>query len=161
MTLMKLIVENLADNGGKEMLELTKVISEFVEKNVSDKDKEALMKNVYGVVSGGHFNRMYADEAIKKMYYEDAGGTKHYAPYFTEDEVEEIFEKHKDDVSDYTIFDLAVTLNMMRSDNARFLEKYARDDNQKRQMVVDMAVEYLQDPDAPHPHSKVWGYLKG
>ena len=112
-------------------------------------------------VSGGHFNRMYADEAVKKMYYEDAGGTKHYAPYFTEDEVEEIFEKHKDDVSDYTIFDLAVTLNMMRSDNARFLHKYAKDDAQAKQMVIDMAVEYLQDPDAPHPHSKVWHYLKG
>lgn len=161
MTLMKLIVENLADNGGKEMLELTKVLSEFVEKNVSDKDKDALLRDVYGVVSGGHFNRMYADEAIGKMYYEDANGMKHPAPYFSEDEVEEIFEEHKDDVSDYTIFDLAVTLNMLRSDNARFLNKYAKDEAQAKQMVVDMAVEYLQDPDAPHPHSKVWCYLKG
>lgn len=160
MTLMKLIVENLADNGGKEMLELTKVLSEFVEKNVSDKDKDALLRDVYGVVSGGHFNRMYADEAICKMYYEDSNGMKHPAPYFSEDEVEEIFEEHKDDVSDYTIFDLAVTLNMLRSDNARFLNKYAKDEAQAKQMVVDMAVEYLQDPDAPHPHSKVWCYLK-
>lgn len=158
---MKLIVENLAGNGGKEMLELTKVLSEFVEKNVSEKDKIALMKDVYGVVSGGHFNRMYADEAVKKMWYEDAAGNKHYAPYFTEEEVEEIFEEHKDDVSDYNIFDLSVTLNMLRSDNAHFLKKYARDDAQAKQMVVDMAVEYLQDSDAPHPHSKIWHYLKG
>lgn len=161
MTLMKLIVENLADNGGKEMLELTKVLSEFVEKNVSDKDKEVLLREVYGVVSGGHFNRMYAEEVIGSMYYEDADGTKHYAPYFLEDEVEEIFEEHKDDVSDYTIFDLSVTLNMLRSDNARFLKKYAKDEAQAKQMVIDMAVEYLQDPDAPHSHSKVWSYLMG
>lgn len=161
MTLMKLIVENLADNGGKEMMELTKVLSEFVEKNVSDKDKDALLRDVYGVVSGGHFNRLYSDEVIHKMYYEDASGTKHYAPYFTEEEVEEFFEEHKDDVSDYTIFDLAVTLNMLWSDNARFLNKYAKDEAQAKKMVFDMAVEFLQDPDTPHPHSKIWHYLKG
>ncbi len=56
---------------------------------------------------------------------------------------------------------LAVTMNMLRSDNNRFLEKYAKDTSEIKEMVSFMAIEYLQDPDSPHHTSKIWHYING
>ena len=95
------------------------------------------------------------------MWYEDDNGDKHYAPFFTEEEVKEVFDLNKDEISDYTIYDLAVTMNMLRSDNNRFLEKYASGESGKKEMIYTMAIEYLQDPDAPHPTNKIWCYING
>ena len=95
------------------------------------------------------------------MWYEDDNGDKHYAPFFTVEEVKEVFDLNKDEISDYTIYDLAVTMNMLRSDNNRFLEKYASGESGKKEMISTMAIEYLQDPDAPHPTNKIWCYING
>lgn len=50
---------------------------------------------------------------------------------------------------------------MLRSDNNRFYERYAKDDTDRDEMVVYMAIEYLQDPDAPYPTLKIWKYING
>lgn len=31
----------------------------------------------------------------------------------------------------------------------------------KKEMISTMAIEYLQDPDAPHPTNKIWCYING
>lgn len=78
------------------------------------------------------------------------------APFFTDDEIREAFDKHQDDISDYTIHDLAVTMNLMRSDHHVMLERYSKDADELKEMVVLIAIEYLQDPDFLHPmaHNK-------
>ena len=129
--------------------------------HATEEELHCLYRDIYGVVSEGHFDRHFADEAIKKMWYEDDNGDKHYAPFFTEEEVKEVFDLNKDEISDYTIYDLAVTMNMLRSDNNRFLEKYASGESGKKEMISTMAIEYLQDPDAPHPTNKIWCYING
>ncbi len=144
-----------------QMLEVTKVIGKFVATHANEKELHLLYKDIYGVISEGHYDRHFAEDAIEGMYYEDEDGDKHRAPYFTEEEIEDAFERHKDDISDYTIHDLSVTMNMLRSDNNRFLEKYAHSESEKKAMVTCMAIEYLQDPDAPHPTSKIWWYMNG
>lgn len=74
---------------------------------------------------------------------------------------EEHFDKHQDDISDYTIHDLAVTMNLMRSDHHVMLERYSKDADELKEMVVLMAIEYLQDPDFLHPTSKIWHTING
>ena len=74
---------------------------------------------------------------------------------------EEHFDKHKDDISDYTIHDLAVTMNLLRSDHHLLLERYSKDSGELKEMVVLMAIEYLQDPDCLHPTSKIWHNING
>lgn len=161
MDFVELIQKYQKETTSEQMLEVTKVIGKFIAAHATDDDLHHLCKEIYGVISEGHFDRRFADETIREMYYEDEDGTRHYAPFFTESEVKEVFDLNKDDISDYTIHDLAVTMNMLRSDNNRFLEKYAKDTSEKKEMVSYMAVEYLQDPDAPHPTSKIWGYING
>lgn len=161
MDFVELIQKYQEGTTPEQMLQITKVIGKFVAKHASEDELVHLCKDIYGVVSDGHYDRHFADEAIKRMYYEDENGTKHHAPFFTEDEVKEVFDINKDDISDYTIHDLAVTMNMLRSDNNRFLEKYAKTPSEIKEMVSCMAIDYLQDPDAPHPTSKIWHYING
>lgn len=116
---------------------------------------------VHGVLSEEHFDKYFADDAISKMWYEDADGTRHMAPFFTDEEIKEIFDKHKDDISDYTIHDLAVTMNLLRSDHHVLLERYSEDAEELKEMVVLMAIEYLQDPDCLYPTSKIWHNING
>lgn len=144
-----------------QMKAITVIIGKFVATHATEEELHCLYRHIYGLVSEGHFDRHFADEAIKKMWYEDDNGDKHYAPFFTEEEVKEVFDLNKDEISDYTIYDLAVTMNMLRSDNNRFLEKYASGESGKKEMISTMAIEYLQDPDAPHPTNKIWCYING
>lgn len=161
MDFVELIQKYQNETTPEKMLEVTKVIGIFVAKHGTEEELHHLYKDIYGVVSDGHFDRHFADDAIKKMFYEDEEGTRHHGPFFTDAEIKEVFDLNKDDISDYTIYDLAVTMNMLRSDNNRFFEKYAKNASEVKEMVICMAIEYLQDPDAPHPTSKVWDYING
>ena len=159
MDFVELIKKYQEQSTPEEMLEVTKVIGKFVARHASEEDMHKLHRDIYGIVSGGHFDKYFADKAIAKMYYVDEDGKKHHAPFYTDEEVREAFELCKDDVSDYTIHDFAVTLNMVRSDNNRFLEKYAKSADHMKSMVIDMTVEWLQDEDSPHADNKIWWYI--
>lgn len=161
MDLTKLIENYQEGATAEQMLQVTKAIAKFVTGHADKEETDKMCRDIYGILSNGHFDECFADGAIRRMYYEDEDGNRHHAPYFTEDEVREVFSLNKDDISDYTVYDLAVTMNMLRSDNSRFLEKYAKNTAEIKEMVTCMAIEYLQDPDAPYPKSKIWHYING
>lgn len=160
MDIARLIEENQGATT-EQMLQVARIFGKFVSEHASKEETDNLCMEIYGVLSDGHFDGCMAEKAIGRMYYEDEDGTRHNAPYFTDTEVREVFELNKDDISDYTLHDLAVTMNMLRSDNNRFLEKYAKDTSEIKEMVSFMAIEYLQDPDSPHHTSKIWHYING
>ena len=145
----------------EQMLSIAKAIGKYLSYKLSDVEVHHLCAMVYGVLSDEHFDKHFADDAISKMWYEDENGTKHMAPYFTDEEIKKAFKEHQDDISDYTIHDLAVTMNLLRSDHHVLLERYSKDADELLEMVVVMAVEYLQDPDCLHPTSKIWHNING
>ena len=145
----------------EQMLSIAKAIGKCLSFKLSDDEVHHLCAMVYGVLSEEHFDKHFADDAIRKMWYEDADGIKHMAPFFSDDEIREAFDKHQDDISDYTIHDLAVTMNLMRSDHHVMLERYSKDADEMKEMVVLMAIEYLQDSDCLHPNSKIWNTING
>ena len=97
----------------EQMLAIAKAIGKCLSFKLSDVEEHNLCAMVYGVLSEEHFDKHFADYAISKMWYEDADGTKHKAPFFSDNEIREAFDKHQDDISDYTIYDLAVTMNLL------------------------------------------------
>ena len=145
----------------EQMLSIAKTIGKYLSYKLSDVEVHHLCAMVYGVLSDEHFDKHFADDAISKMWYEDKDGTKLMAPYFTDEEIKKAFKEHQDDISDYTIHDLAVTMNLLRSDHHVLLERYSKDADELLEMVVVMAVEYLQDPDCLHPTSKIWHNING
>ena len=145
----------------EQMLSIAKAIGKYLSYKLNDVEVHHLCAMVYGVLGDEHFDKHFADDAIRKMWYEDEDGTKHMAHFFSDEEIREEFDKHQDDISDYTIYDLAVTMNLLRSDHHILLERYSKDAEELKEMVVLMAVEYLQDPDCLHPASKIWHNING
>nr|WP_293486169.1 hypothetical protein [Prevotella sp.] len=161
MNFVEFVEKYQQDMTPEQMLSIAKAIGKYLSCKLSDAEVHHLCAMVHGVLSEEHFDKYFADDAISKMWYEDADGTKHKAPFFTKEEVKEIFDKHKDDISDYTIHDLAVTMNLLRSDHHVLLERYSEDAEELKEMVVLMAIEYLQDPDSLYPTSKIWHNING
>ena len=87
------MTKRLGKGQGESMMwDTVKVVSEFVDHKMSDKDKDEMMAKLHGMLSGGHFDEDYAVEAVTKMYYMDKDGTKRFAPYWTIPEVAEVYE---------------------------------------------------------------------
>ena len=131
----------------EQMLSIAKAIGKCLSYKLSDDEVHHLCSMVYGVLSEEHFDKHFADDAISKMWYEDADGIKHMAPFFSDDEIKDSFYKHQDDISDYTIHDLAVTMNLMRSDHHVLLARLRKASEELKEMVLLMAIEHLQATD--------------
>ena len=141
----------------------TKILSDAIEQYVPSKQKEVIKSKVYYSTFGGHFNRDFADAAISKFYYVDLNGVKHQAPYWTEDDVMEIYEGIKRKIPAYNFYDFEVTLNMVKSDNCNKLRSWFPDaaDDELLEKLTEEAVNYLDDEDNPYGTEKVWKYLNG
>lgn len=139
----------------------TKILSDAIEQYVPQKQKDSIKTKVYYSTFGGHFNRDFADVAISKFYYVDLNGIKHQAPYWTEDDVMEIYESIKRKIPAYNFCDFEVTLNMVKSDNCNKLKSWFPDatDDEMLDKLVDEAVNFLNDEDNPYGTEKIWRYL--
>ena len=157
------VTKRLGKGQGEDMMWGTlRIVSDAVEHGFSDKDKSALMAEIYGMLSGGHFDEEHAVEIVQKMYYVDKDGEKRHAPYWTIPQVSEIYESVQDDIPGaYNEWDFYVTMNMAASDNWCMLHKWWPNitPEQFAEKVTDIAVNWLNDPDSPFGEKKVWGYL--
>ena len=160
MTLYDLIKSNSTGKGENTMWDSVKLISKFIDEHVDDEEKCKLMHQVFGFMSGGHYNDEFAEQAISKMYYQDKGGRKHYAPYWTQDQVEDIYDEVKSRIPKYNLYDFMVTLNMLASDNWYLLRSWFPDitEEQFAKKVTELAITWLADEDWPTA-SKIWDYF--
>ena len=137
------------------------VISEAVDKYFSDEQKDALMSDIYGLMSGGHYNEEHAHRCVEKMYYLDAKGEKHYAPYWTEPQVHEVYDKVKAKLpKEYNPMDYFVTFHMLASDNWTTIHDWWPDITPEgfAGKIADLSVAWLADADWPTT-SKIWDYM--
>lgn len=160
MDYVELINKYREDMTPEQMMGVAEAIGKVAASCMKKEDMHRLCAMVFAVMTEGHFDEVWADEAIVKMWYEDEEG-RHAAPFFAEDEVKDAFGKRMDDVSDYNIYDFEVAMNLIRSDFHGTIGKYAKTEEEVVNMVADMAVEYLQDADAAFPTSKIWHEING
>lgn len=163
MTLYDLIKMYGSGNGEEMMWKTIKSISEAVEHSMPAEQKNAMLRGVYAEVAGPHYNEEYADADVKKMFYIDRIGNKHQAPYWPKEAVREIYNSIKGEIKDYNACDFYVTMNMIASDNWPMLEKWFPNMNgdERNNKTVEMALNFLKDPDAKHQGSKIWSYING
>lgn len=105
MNFVEFVEKYQQDMTPEQMLSIAKAIGKYLSCKLSDAEVHHLCAMVYGVLSEEHFDKYFANDAISKMWYEDA---------------EEL-----------------------------------------KEMVVLMAIEYLQDPDSLYPTSKIWHNING
>ena len=159
------MTKRLGKGQGEGMMwETVRIISDAIDKDMSDKGKEALYAKMYGALSGGHYDEEHAMEAVSKMYYVDKDGNKRYAPYWTIPQVQDVYENVKDRIpSEYNEWDFFVTMQMEMSDKRMLLESWwpGISGDEIAEKVADLSVCWLNDPDNPYGTKKVWGYLHG
>lgn len=157
------MTKRLGKGQGEGMMwESVRLISEAVEKGMSEKDRGELFSKMYGLLSGGHFDEEHATEAVAKMYYTDKDKEKRYAPYWTIPQIVEIYESVSDDIpSAYNEWDFYVAFNMVASDNWRLLHEWwpSITPEQFAEKITDLTVNWLSDEDNPYGNTKIWSYL--
>ena len=161
MTVYDMLRRSLKGEGSDTMWAVTKILSDSIENNVPDKDKENLIKKVYYGLNGGHFEKELADKAIENFYYVDENGTRRQAPYWAESEVQEIYDRISHKIPHYNFYDFEVTLNMMKSDQCNKLKRWFPGANKEEltEKLVEETINYLDDADNPFGHEKIWKYL--
>ena len=159
-TIYDIIKDSGAEQGVDVMWETTRVISDAIEKSMPEEAKEKLYADLYGHLSKGHYNECYAHEAVEKMYYTDADGKKHEAPYWDEETVREWYEPVKAHIPSYNFWDYFVTVNMVASDNANLVKEWFPDltADEREVKYAAMALNWLKDEDW-HGKDKIWHYL--
>lgn len=163
MTLYELTKKYGSGKGENMMWMTVEVISDAVETSMDPEAKERLMRDVYSKMSGHHYNEEYALEDVAKMYYKDGNGKEIHAPYWTVQQVKEVYDTVSGKIPEYTFWDFYVTLQMTKADNCPLVMRWFPNSTpeERDKMLVEMAVNWLADPDYPHQGEKIWRYLNG
>jgi len=153
MTIHNLIKRYGSGKGEHVMWDAIKAISEYVEENCEDEQCECMKRKLYAMMNGNHYNDDFAKCRIEKLYSVDADGNEHYAPYWSDDEIESIFEDVKSLIPmPYNVYDFAVAMNMVKSDYGNLFTSWFGGNADKR--IVEFVIAYLNDPDADD--GKIW-----
>jgi hypothetical protein len=161
-SLLQFIKKYGEGKGEAMMWKSVEIISDEMEKHMDEATRTALMRRLYGEMAGGHYDEAFAKEDVRKMYYIDTDGQKKYAPYWTDEQVREVYNSVKAEVPKaYNFWDFYVALQMVKSDNCPLMRKWFPDatpeDMDKK--FVELTLNWLKDDDNPFGSEKVWGYL--
>lgn len=162
MTILELIKKYGKGKGESSMWDSITMLSEEIEDMATDKDKSRILKKMYSIMQGGHYDEYFANEQMKKMFYLDKEKKEHYAPYWNEDKLRSIYDRWRNKIpSPYNFWDFAVTLNMIWSDNITMLKEWfeGATDEELEEKAAEMSTNWLDDKDNPFGDYKVWGYF--
>ena len=161
MTLYEMTKKYGEGKGESAMWATVSAVSEAVEESMDPEARRKLMREIYAAMSGHHYNEEFAQEDVAKMYYKGNDGKEHYAPYWTVDQVKGVYETISRQIPDYNFWDFYVTLQMTKADNCPLLTRWFPNAtaDEKDKMLVEMAVNWLDDPDSPSAGHKIWAYL--
>jgi len=162
MTLYELTKKYGEGKGEDMMWKTLSAVSDSIEDSMDERNKNLLLRHLYGIMSGGHYNEEYALCDVSKMYYTDDNGNKKYAPYWTKEEVKDVYDSVRRDIpSEYNFWDFYVVLNMIKSDNCPLLRKWfpSATNEELNKKLVELSVNWLKDDDNPYGAEKAWGYI--
>lgn len=157
------MIKKYGEGKGADMMwKSVAMISDYVDSYMDEETKHSLMRDIYGLMSSGHYNEEFAIEDVQKMYYVSPDGEKHFAPYWTPAQVKQVYESVKRSIpAEYGFWDFYVALQMMKADNCPLLRKWFPNatDAEIEAKLIELAANYLNDEDSPAGHEKVWSYL--
>lgn len=157
------ITKKYGEGKGEEMMwKSVEIISEEMEKHMDEAARTALARRLYGEIAGGHYNEDFAKEDVKKMFYIDADGQKKYAPYWTDEQVREVYNAAQSEMPEaYNFWDFYVALQMIKSDNCPLMQKWfpGATPEEMDKKFVELTLNWLKDDDNPFGNEKIWKYL--
>ena len=155
-----LLKEYATGKGEKVMWITLQRVSEYI-KPMKDTDPQGywkLVKDTYSDMCGLHYNEYFGMWQIEQMHFKDKKGETHRAPHWTKDQYKMAYESVKSKIKNpsYNMWDLAVTLEMLYSDNICLYKEWWPDATQEilDTKVVEASVNYLNDDD--DTEGKIW-----
>ena len=160
MTLYEITKKYGEGKGEDTMWKTVRLISEEVDSKLSDSDKAKLMRKVVGLISDSHYTKELAANDIEGMFYTDAEGNEHKAPYWPHDAVASLYSLYEEKIPEYNVYDFEVVMNMIASDNWCLLKKWfpSLSDNEFNDRIAQMSANWLADEDWP-TNTKIWDYM--
>ena len=161
MNLYEVTKEYGRGKGEETMWQTVAVVSSAVDADMSEEAKDRLVRNVYGMMSGGHYNEQYAHEDMAKLYYTDRDGRKHYGPYWTDADMMAVYEQVKSKIPNANCWDFAVALTIVKSDLCPRLKSWFPNatDDELTAKIVEATVDWINDEDNPFGKQKTWKYM--
>lgn len=161
MTMLELVKKYGKNKGEDVMWASVEVISKALEEHLNKEELDTLKKKMYYSMVGGHYDKDFADKQIAQMYYTSEDGMKHYAPYWSEDEVRQVYNEVRGNIGNYNFYDFEVALNMIKSDNYTLIKRWFPNDTKEdcTRRFIALTVNWLNDADNPYGDEKVWGYF--
>lgn len=160
MRLYQMIKENWDESSEDAMWASVKALSEYLD-HQSEEEREEVLRKVYEAMTGGHFNEHFAKEQIAKMVYKDKAGEVKNGPFYDMETIKAIYEQIKDTIKPYNVWDFAVVMNMVKSDNDALFRKWwsSATEADLQQKVIEMSINWLDDPDYVPMNKKAWNYF--
>lgn len=167
MTIYDLVKKYGKGKGETVMWDATRMMSDAL-KPMKETDPDHywhLVKQMYALMNGPHFDEDFGRWQISQMHFTDKAGKQHHAPYWTDAQMQAVYEAHKSKLKQpsYTCWDFAVVLNMIKSDNWCLYRSWWPEatDADLDNKVFESAVNYLNDEDYPQKDGKIWHYFNG
>ena len=159
MTLHELTKKYGEGKGEDTMWSTIEIVSDAIEKSMDADAKDELLRSIYGMMSDGHYNEEYAREDIADMYYTDSRGNEHHAPYWTDEQLMDLYDEYKREIPDYNCWDWAVAVTMVKSTYCHLLNDWFpdADEKEKNEKIAELAVHWLKDESTS---SKIWDEAK-
>lgn len=155
MELYELIEKYGKGKGETVMWETTKLVSDYIKetkKDAHDKEYWNLMRQVYGIMSGGHYNEEFAMRDAAQISYTDGNGKNHTGAYWTCGQIEDA-TKSMTFPSGTTRWDKFVAFNSFFADTCKVL---------KDDQIIKAAYQfYFADEDFGKDRgAKIWCYMQ-
>lgn len=156
MELYELIEKYGKGKGESVMWESTRLVSDFIKpmKETNKKEYWSLMREVYGLMSGGHYNEEFALHDVSQIEYTDKEGRSHTGAYWTCEQIEEA-TKGMTFPGGTTKWDRFVAFNLAKSD---FCKKFEDADILKIGYLFFFADEDWS-ADGKGSATKTWDYI--
>lgn len=153
MELYELIEKYGKGKGEAVMWETTKLVSDFIKpmKETNKQEYWKLMREVYGKMSGGHYNEEFAVHDVGDIMYTNRKGEKRQGAYWTVEQVEDS-TKGMNFPAGVNKWDKWVAANMAHAD---FCKKF-----EDEQIIEIMYSFFFADEDWSDKgtSTKVWDY---
>ena len=162
MTTKELIKKYGEGKGEATMWKSVDVISGMLDEKLSPAEMDTLEKKLYALMQGRHYDEYFAKKQMEHIFYTDENGKKHQAPYWTDDEVKQVYATYRNKLrGDVTLWDFYVALNNTKADNCVLYRSWWPDADvtTMTQKIAESTVNWLNDEDAPQGEARVWNYF--
>ena len=162
MTTKELIKKYGEGKGESTMWKSVDLISEMLDEKLTPAEMDSFEKKMYTMMQGPHFDEYFAHKQMEHIYYTDEKGVKHQAPYWTDDDVKQVYAAYKNKLKgDVTFWDFYVALNNTKADNCVLYRSWwpDADTSTMTQKIAEATVNWINDEDNPLGEGRVWNYF--